>query len=94
MRDILNPVLKKIARWERENYQPLEGSKLKEEAKRLVDAIHTEAAGRVCWESREEWEAMRKAQEQYCRDKKEFDSIVNPPPKLKGRKAADRIPFL
>jgi len=74
---------------------PDEASKLKQEAEYLANQVRKQAAGRVCWESREEREAACKRIEQYYEEKKAFEELLNAPrPKLKGRKAADRIPFL
>ena len=73
---------------------PDETSKLKEEAKYLADRVRKQAAGRV-YMSPDELEVACKRIEQYYEEKKAFEDLINAPrPKLKGRKAADRIPFL
>jgi hypothetical protein len=87
--------LEQIARFTRDHYKPLEPSELKEEAKRLTHNLEKEAAGRVCEQSRSDWEDSYKRIDQYYAEKRAFEEIVNAPrPKLKGRKAAERIPFL
>jgi hypothetical protein len=73
----------------------MENSELQKEADRLADLLRREAAGRVCWESREEWEAGYKRIEAYYKEKREFEAILNAPrPILRGRKASERLPFL
>jgi len=73
----------------------MEPLSVKEEAELMREQTRRQAAGRVVINhTAEEWEQSRKDGEAYYKEKKEFDSIVNPPPKLKGRKASDRIPFL
>jgi len=79
---------------EPDNYEA-ELCELKKEAERLANQHRKQAAGRVCWESREEWEAGYKRIEEYYKEKREFEAILNGPrPQLRGRKASERIPFL
>jgi hypothetical protein len=46
-----------ISIYMKENCKALEPEQLKEEAERLLKHLNKQAAGRVCWYSREEWEA-------------------------------------
>ena len=66
-----------------------------EEAKYLVEQLHKKAVGRVCWQSRAEWEAAYEHIAAYYREKREFEAVLNAPrPVLRGRKASNRMPFL
>jgi len=68
---------------------------LEEEAKYLANQLRKEAAGRVCWQSRAEWEAAYEHIAAYYREKREFEAVLNAPrPILRGRKASERLPFL
>ena len=70
-------------------------SDIEKEAEFLANQVRKQAAGRVCWESREEWEAGYKRIEEYYKEKREFEAILNGPrPTLRGRKASERLPFL
>jgi hypothetical protein len=70
-------------------------SELQKEAERLAELLRRQAAGRVCWQTRDEWKAAYKQVEDYYKEKREFEAVLNAPrPILRGRKAADRIPFL
>jgi hypothetical protein len=72
-----------------------DSSKLEEESKYLAEQVRKQAAGRVCWESREEWETGYKRIEEYYKEKREFEAILNGPrPILRGRMASERLPFL
>jgi len=68
---------------------------IEQEAERLAEQSRKQAAGRVCWQSREEWEAGYKRIEEYYKEKREFEAVLNAPrPVLRGRKSSERLPFL
>ena len=68
---------------------------IKEEAEYLANQLRKKAAGRVCWQSKAEWEAAYQGIEEFYREKKLFNDLINAPfPKLKGPKASERLPFL
>jgi hypothetical protein len=69
-------------------------SELQKEADRLADLLRRQAAGRVCWQTRDEWKAAYKRVEEYYKEKRDEAVLNAPRPVLRGRKAAERIPFL
>ena len=62
----------------RENYKALEPQQLKEEAERLQKHLNKNAAGRVCWQSPEEWEAAYANIAAYYKEKKEWNKLFQP----------------
>jgi len=61
---------------------------IEQEAERLAEQSRKQAAGRVCWQSRAEWEAAYEHIAAYYREKREFEAVLNAPrPVLRGRKS-------
>jgi hypothetical protein len=61
-----------------ENYAPLEPERLKAEAERLQKLLSKQAAGRVCEQTREEWEDGYARIAAHYKDKKEWDKLFQP----------------
>jgi hypothetical protein len=59
----------------KENNQPLEPEQLKKEAERLQQRLSKKAAGRVCWQSREEWEAAYANIAAYYKEKAAWNKL-------------------
>jgi hypothetical protein len=57
------------------NCKALEPEQLKEEAERLLKRLNKQAAGRVCWHSREEWEAAYKRIDAYYTEKRDWNTL-------------------
>ncbi len=62
----------------KEHYKCLEPEPLKGEAERLREHLNKNAAGRVCWQSREEWEAAYANIDAYYKEKKEWNKLFRP----------------
>jgi hypothetical protein len=72
-------VLQELIRiYMKENYKPLAPEELKAEAERLQKLLSRQAAGRVCEQSREEWEAGYARIAAYYKEKKEWDKLFQP----------------
>jgi hypothetical protein len=70
-------------------------SELQKEAEANVERLRKKAAGRVCWESREEREAACQRMIAYYEELIQLNKLANGPVRqLRGRKASDRMPFL
>jgi hypothetical protein len=64
-----------------EHYESLTPEQLKEEAERLQKHLSKQAAGRVCWQSREDHEDREAAFakiDAYYKDKKEWNKLFQP----------------
>jgi hypothetical protein len=64
-----------ISIYMKENYKPLEPEQLKEEAERLLKHLNKQAAGRVCWHSRKEWEAAYERIDAYYKEKRDWNTL-------------------
>jgi hypothetical protein len=62
----------------KEHYKPLEPEQLKAEAERLQEQLNKKAAGRVCEQTREEWDAAYARIEAYYKEKKEWNKLFQP----------------
>ena len=75
-------VLKEFIRiYMEDHYQPLTPEQLKQEAERLQKHLSQEAADRVCWLSREDWEDREGAYakiDAYYKEKKEWNTLFKP----------------
>jgi hypothetical protein len=70
------PVLQELINiYYKENYPHLAPEQLKAEAERLLRHLNKQAAGRVCWQSREEWEAAYKRIDAYYKEKREWNTL-------------------
>ena len=74
----MGPIIEIIARYAREHYEPASSAELEAEAKFLADQLRKQAAGRVCWQSREEREAALENGKKRLEEQKEFYRIVGP----------------
>ena len=68
-------LLELISIYFKENYPLLEPEQLKEEAERLLKHLNKQAAGRVCWRSREEWEVTYKRIDAYYKEKRDWNTL-------------------
>lgn len=65
----------------KEHYKSLEPEQLKAEAERLQKHLSKKAAGRICWQSREDHEDREASYaniDRYYKDKKEWNKLFQP----------------
>jgi hypothetical protein len=67
-----------ISIYMRENYQPLSPEQLKAEAERMQKHLSKHAAGRVFWQSPQEWEVAYAKIDAYYKEKKDWDTLFKP----------------